>query len=113
MSATMNAREFTLYRSEKKQYKNHAPHVIDEVFKFAQQAMGTEHVKIQSALVKHIWLTGIDNPPIHLRLSRRRIGDPNNDYKTCAFVELVGKGAIKKKKKTMKMMKQAETNKAP
>ena len=73
------------------QFKKKAPRAIKEVRAFAAKAMGTKDVRIDSNLNKHLWATGIKNPPtrVRVRLSRKRNEDEEADEKLYTFVQLV------------------------
>jgi large subunit ribosomal protein L31e len=87
-------RDYTIHLSKrihKCQFKKKAPRSIKEVRKFAAEAMGTKDVRIDSNLNKHLWATGIRNPPtrVRVRLSRKRNEDEEADEKLYTFVQLV------------------------
>jgi large subunit ribosomal protein L31e len=87
-------RDYTIHLSKrihKMQFKRKAPRAIKEIRKFAQGAMGTKDVRIDSTLNKHIWSTGIRNPPtrVRVRLSRKRNEDEEADEKLYTFAQLV------------------------
>jgi len=58
-------------------FKKKAPRAIREIKKFAQQAMGTKDVRIDSRLNKFVWSKGVRNVPyrVRVRLSRKRNED--------------------------------------
>jgi large subunit ribosomal protein L31e len=87
-------RDYTIHLSKrihKMQFKRKAPRAIKEIRKFAQSAMGTKDVRIDSTLNKHIWSTGIRNPPtrVRVRLSRKRNEDEEAEEKLYTFAQLV------------------------
>ena len=87
-------RDYTIHLSKrihKQQFKNRAPRAIKEIRKFAQKAMGTQDVRIDARLNKHIWSTGIKNPPVRVRvrLSRKRNEDEEADEKLFTLAQLV------------------------
>merc|ERR1711956_163555 len=54
-------------------FKKRAPRAVKEIRKFALKQMGTEDVRVDTRLNKHIWSCGVRNVPyrIRVRLSRR------------------------------------------
>uniref|UniRef100_A0A6V0ZFT2 60S ribosomal protein L31 n=1 Tax=Thalassionema nitzschioides TaxID=33649 RepID=A0A6V0ZFT2_9STRA len=87
-------RDYTIHLSKrvhKKQFKKRAPRAIKEIRKFAQKAMGTKDVRIDSNLNKHVWATGVRNPPVRVRvrLSRKRNEDEEAEEKLYTFAQLV------------------------
>eukprot|EP01114_Cavostelium_apophysatum_P009543 TRINITY_DN22702_c1_g1_i1.p2 TRINITY_DN22702_c1_g1~~TRINITY_DN22702_c1_g1_i1.p2 ORF type:complete len:133 (-),score=29.48 TRINITY_DN22702_c1_g1_i1:246-587(-) len=88
------SREFTIHvatRVHKMPYKKKAKRAMKEIRKFAQKAMGTEDVRIDTKVNKHIWSQGIRNPPkrIRVRISRKRNEDEDAKEKMYTFVEHV------------------------
>jgi len=59
------------------QFKRRAPRAIKEIRSFAQKAMQTEDVRVDSALNKYVWKCGVKNVPtrVRVRLSRKRNED--------------------------------------
>uniref|UniRef100_R7WDC3 60S ribosomal protein L31 n=1 Tax=Aegilops tauschii TaxID=37682 RepID=R7WDC3_AEGTA len=55
-------------------FKKKAPNAIKEIRKFAQKAMGTNDVRIDVKLNKHIWSSGIRSVPrrVRVRIARKR-----------------------------------------
>lgn len=55
-------------------FKKRAPHAIKSIKDFALKHMGTKDVRIDPALNKSLWSTGIRNVPrrIRVRFARRR-----------------------------------------
>lgn len=93
-------RDFTIHLSKrvhKQQFKKRAPRAIKEVRKFAQKSMGTKDVRIDSLLNKHIWATGIKNPPtrVRVRLSRKRNEDEEAEEKLYTLAQLVEVSSFK------------------
>lgn len=93
-------RDYTIHlskRTHKMQFKRRAPRAIKEIRKFAQQAMGTKDVRIDTQLNKFIWATGIKNPPVRVRvrLSRKRNEDEEADEKLFTFAQLVEVSSFK------------------
>ncbi|CAI9100506.1 OLC1v1037622C1 [Oldenlandia corymbosa var. corymbosa] len=58
-------------------FKKKAPKAIKEIRKFAQKAMGTNDVRVDVKLNKHIWSRGIRSVPrrIRVRIARKRNED--------------------------------------
>jgi len=72
-------------------FKKRAPRAVKEIRKFALKQMGTEDVRVDTRLNKHIWSCGVRNVPyrIRVRLSRRRNEDEdsiNQFYTLVTFV---------------------------
>ena len=87
-------RDYTIHLSKlthKATFKKKAPRAIKEIRKFAQRAMGTKDVRIDSALNKFVWATGIRNTPtrVRVRLSRKRNEDEDADEKLYTVAELI------------------------
>ena len=87
-------RDYTIQLSKrihKQQFKKRAPRAIKEIRKFAEKAMGTKDVRIDSNLNKFVWRTGIKNPPtrVRVRLSRKRNEDEDAKEKLYTLAELV------------------------
>jgi large subunit ribosomal protein L31e len=87
-------RDYTIHLSKrihKQQFKKRAPRAIKEIRKFAQKAMGTHDVRVDSRLNKFIWSSGIKNPPtrVRVRLSRKRNEDEEADEKLYTLAQLV------------------------
>ncbi|PAV77500.1 hypothetical protein WR25_02540 [Diploscapter pachys] len=71
--------------------KRRAPRAIKEIKKFAQKAMNTDDVRVDTRLSKHVWSKGIKNVPfrVRVRLSRRRNEDEDSVHKLytlCTYV---------------------------
>lgn len=93
-------RDYTIHlskRTHKMQFKRRAPRAIKEIRKFAQKAMGTKDVRIDTQLNKYIWATGVKNPPtrVRVRLSRKRNEDEEADEKLYTFAQLVEVSSFK------------------
>ena len=93
-------RDYTIHLSKRvhrQQFKNRAPRAVKEIRKFAEKAMGTKDVRIDSELNKFIWATGIKNPPtrVRVRLSRKRNEDEDADEKLYTWAQLVDVAAFK------------------
>jgi len=78
-------------------FKNKAPRAIKEIRKFAQKAMGTKDVRIDTKLNKFVWATGIRKPPtrVRVRLSRKRNEDEEAEEKLYTLAQLVEVGSFK------------------
>lgn len=72
-------------------FKKRAPRAIREIKAFAEKAMKTKDVRIDTKLNKHIWATGVKNTPkrIRVRLSRKRNEDEEAKEKLYTLVEFV------------------------
>mmetsp|Transcript_49106 Transcript_49106/g.54902 ORF Transcript_49106/g.54902 Transcript_49106/m.54902 type:complete len:115 (-) Transcript_49106:64-408(-) len=93
-------RDYTIHLSKrvhKFQHKRRAPRAIKEIKKFAVKSMGTNDVRIDSALNKFIWATGIKNVPtrVRVRLSRKRNEDEDADEKLYTLAQLVNVSSFK------------------
>merc|ERR1712071_291632 len=49
-------------------FKRRAPRAIKEIRKFAEDAMGTPDVRIETRLNKHIWSQGVRSVPFRVRV---------------------------------------------
>merc|ERR1711908_75592 len=80
-------------------FKYRAPRAIKEVKKFAEKQMGTNDVRIDTRLNKHIWSQGVRNVPfrIRVRLARLRNEDEDSTNKLYTLVThvLIPKGGFK------------------
>jgi large subunit ribosomal protein L31e len=88
------SRDYTIHLSKrvhKEQFKKRAPKAIKEIRKFAQGAMGTKDVRIDSSLNKFVWKSGVKNVPVRVRvrLSRKRNDDEDADEKLYTLAQLV------------------------
>lgn len=93
-------RDYTIQLSKrihKQQFKKRAPRAVKEIRKFAQKAMGTQDIRIDSRLNKYVWSTGIKNPPtrVRVRLSRKRNEDEEADEKLYTLAQLVEVSSFK------------------
>ncbi|OMH83148.1 60S ribosomal protein L31 [Zancudomyces culisetae] len=72
-------------------FKKRAPKAIKAIRAFAQKAMGTKDVRIDSQLNKAVWARGVKHVDhrIRVRLSRRRNDDANAKEKLYTFVSHV------------------------
>ncbi|XP_018495375.1 60S ribosomal protein L31 [Galendromus occidentalis] len=71
--------------------KKKAPRAIKVIRQFAQKAMGTTDVRIDTRLNRHLWTRGIRAPPfrIRVRLQRRRNEDDDSPNKLYTLVSVV------------------------
>ncbi|KNC21673.1 hypothetical protein FF38_09804 [Lucilia cuprina] len=72
-------------------FKKRAPRAIKEIRKFAEKEMGTNDVRIDTRLNKHIWSKGIRSTPfrVRVRLARRRNDDEDSPNKLYTLVTYV------------------------
>merc|ERR1712048_1465517 len=72
-------------------FKHRAPRAIKELKKFAEKQMGTQDVRIDTRLNKHIWSQGVRNVPyrVRVRLSRKRNEDEDSTHKLYTLVTYV------------------------
>ncbi|RHY15676.1 hypothetical protein DYB36_000933 [Aphanomyces astaci] len=72
-------------------FKKKAPKAVREIKKFAQKAMGTADVRIDSKLNKFVWSQGVRNIPyrVRVRLSRKRNEDEDAKEKLYTLVQHV------------------------
>ncbi|XP_022224668.1 60S ribosomal protein L31 [Drosophila obscura] len=72
-------------------FKKRAPRAIKEIRKFAEREMGTNDVRIDTRLNKHIWSKGIRSTPfrVRVRLARRRNDDEDSPNKLYTYVTYV------------------------
>ena len=87
-------RDYTIHLSKrvhKIQFKRRAPRAIKEIRKFAQKAMNTQDVRIDTNLNKYIWKAGVKNIPtrVRVRLSRKRNEDEEADEKLYTLAQLL------------------------
>merc|ERR1711936_686457 len=78
-------------------FKYRAPRAIKEVKKFAEKKMGTNDVRIDTRLNKHIWSQGVRNVPfrIRVRLARLRNEDEDSVNKLYTLVTHVNVASFK------------------
>merc|ERR1712173_390799 len=71
--------------------KYRPPRAIDEIRKFAQKAMGTKDVRIDSRLNKAVWKHGVRNVQyrVRVRLHRKRNEDEDSANKLYTLVTYV------------------------
>ncbi|CAD7012604.1 60S ribosomal protein L31 [Ceratitis capitata] len=87
-------RECTIHLSKRVHnigFKKRAPRAIKEIRKFAEKEMGTNDVRIDTRLNKHIWNKGIRSTPVRVRvrLARRRNDDEDSPNKLYTLVTYV------------------------
>merc|ERR1711863_165186 len=72
-------------------FKYQAPRAIKEVKKFAEKQMGTNDVRIDTRLNKHLWSQGVRNVPyrVRVRLARKRNEDEDSAHKLYTLVTYV------------------------
>merc|ERR1712050_350187 len=72
-------------------FKRRAPRAVKEIRKFALKQMGTEDVRVDTRLNKHIWSCGVRNVPyrIRVRLSRRSNEDEDSVQQFYTLVTFV------------------------
>ncbi|KAJ8027748.1 60S ribosomal protein L31 [Holothuria leucospilota] len=87
-------REYTIHLHKRvfgMSFKKRAPRAIKEIRKFAQKTMGTEDVRLDTRLNKHIWAKGIRSVPhrVRVRLARKRNEDEDSPHKLYTLVTYV------------------------
>ncbi|KAI8379728.1 ribosomal protein L31e-domain-containing protein [Radiomyces spectabilis] len=87
-------REYTIHLHKLvfgKSFKKRAPAAIKGIKAFAQKAMGTEDVRIDTALNKALWARGVRNVPhrIRVRISRKRNDEEDAKHKLYSYVTYV------------------------
>merc|ERR1712154_611778 len=72
-------------------FKYRAPRAIKEIKKFAEKQMGTNGVRIDTRLNKHLWSQGIRNVPyrVRVRLARKRNEDEDSVHRLYTLVTYV------------------------
>jgi large subunit ribosomal protein L31e len=95
-------REYTIHlhkRVHNLSFKKKAPKAIKSIQQFAQKQMGTNEVRIDTALNKAVWSHGIKNVPfrIRVRISRRRNDDEDAKEKLYSYVTHVPVSSFKGK----------------
>merc|ERR1712018_881751 len=60
-------------------FKHRAPRAIKELKKFAEKQMGTQDVRIDTRLNKHIWSQGVRNVPFRIRVRLARLRNEDED----------------------------------
>ncbi len=89
-------REYTIHlhkRIHGISFKKRAPRAIKEIRNFAKKMMGTEDVRVDTRLNKHVWSRGIRSVPfrVRVRLARKRNEDedsPNKLYTLVTHVDV-------------------------
>merc|ERR1711976_509259 len=83
--------------------KYRAPRAIDEIRKFAQKAMGTKDVRIDSRLNKAVWEHGVRNVQsrVRVRLHRKRNEDEDSANKLYTLVTYVPVDTFKASRPSM------------
>merc|ERR1711997_517926 len=78
-------------------FKYRAPRAIKEIKKFAEKQMGTNDVRIDTRLNKHIWSQGVRNVPfrVRVRLARLRNEDEDSVNKLYTLVTHVNVASFK------------------
>ena len=88
------SRDYTIHlakHTHKTTFKAKTPRGIKKIKEFAQKAMGTKDVRIDTDVNKFVWAQGVRNPPkrIRVRLSRKRNEDEDAEEKLYTLVQLV------------------------
>merc|ERR1712203_761024 len=78
-------------------FKYKAPRAIKEIKKFAEKQMGTNDVRIDTRLNKHVWSQGVRGVPfrIRVRLARMRNEDEYSANKLYTLVSHVNVATFK------------------
>merc|ERR1711976_42643 len=78
-------------------FKYRAPRAIKEIKKFAEKQMGTNDVRVDTRLNKHIWSQGVRNVPfrVRVRLARMRNEDEDSINKLYTLVTHVNVATFK------------------
>merc|ERR1712014_319626 len=78
-------------------FKYRARRAIKEVKKFAEKQMGTDDIRIDTGLNKHIWSQGVRNVPfrVRVRLARMRNEDEDSTNKLYTLVTHVNVATFK------------------
>ncbi|WP_411026577.1 50S ribosomal protein L31e, partial [Salmonella sp. s54395] len=84
-------REYTIHLHKRifgMSFKKRAPRAIKEIRKFAQKMMGTDDVRLDTRLNKHIWAKGIRSVPfrVRVRLARKRNEDEDSPHKLYTLI---------------------------
>ncbi len=83
-------REYTIHlhkRVHNVQFKKRAPKAVQEVIKFAQQAMGVHDVRVDPKLNEEIWKFGIKDLPRRIRVRLERKRNDDEDAKEKLYVQ--------------------------
>ncbi|KNC86965.1 60S ribosomal protein L31 [Sphaeroforma arctica JP610] len=72
-------------------FKKRAPKAIKTVKAFAAKMMGTEDVRVDTNLNKHLWSRGVRNVPhrVRVRMSRKRNDEEDAKHKLYTLVTFV------------------------
>merc|ERR1712232_1030871 len=89
---TVVSRDYTINLHKRlfgKTFKTRAPRAVREVKAFAEKAMGTNDVRLDTKVNRFLWSQGIRNPPrrIRVRLSRKRNEDEDAESKMYTLVQ--------------------------
>merc|ERR1711894_855960 len=78
-------------------FKYRAPRAVKEIKKFAEKQMGTNDVRIETRLNKHLWPQGVRNVPfrVRVRLARLRNEDEDSTNKLYTLVTHVNVATFK------------------
>ncbi|KAJ2231781.1 60S ribosomal protein L31 [Coemansia sp. RSA 485] len=92
--AEVVTREYTIHLHKRVfgvGFKHRTPRAIKAVRQFAEKAMGTKDVRIDSQLNKTLWARGVKSVPhrIRVRLSRRRNDSEDSAEKLYTLVTYV------------------------
>eukprot|EP01137_Pigoraptor_chileana_P035738 Opistho-2@30228 len=92
--ADVVTREYTINlhkRTHSVGFKHRAPRAISEIRKFAEKAMGTKDVRIDTRVNKEVWNNGVRNVPfrVRVRLARRRNDDEDSANKLYTLVTFI------------------------
>jgi len=84
-------RDYTIHMSKRLYgvtFKNRAPRAVREIKKFAEKAMKTKDVRVDTNLNKHIWSQGVRSVAkrVRVRLSRKRNEDEDASEKLYTLV---------------------------
>ena len=89
----------SLFTIDRCTHKKKAPRAIRAIKKFATQMMGTNDVRIESSLNKHVWSMGVRKVPnrIRVQLQRKRNEDEEakEEFYTKVILVVTDKGAFK------------------
>ncbi|XP_030836474.1 60S ribosomal protein L31 [Strongylocentrotus purpuratus] len=78
-------------------FKRRAPRAIKEIRTFATKMMGTDDIRIDTRLNKHIWSQGVRSVPfrVRVRLARKRNEDEDSPHKLYTLVTHVAVPSFK------------------
>eukprot|EP00276_Gloeochaete_wittrockiana_P004850 CAMPEP_0184643982 /NCGR_PEP_ID=MMETSP0308-20130426/778_1 /TAXON_ID=38269 /ORGANISM="Gloeochaete witrockiana, Strain SAG 46.84" /LENGTH=134 /DNA_ID=CAMNT_0027072263 /DNA_START=23 /DNA_END=427 /DNA_ORIENTATION=+ len=66
-------------------FKKRAPRALREIKRFAEKAMGTGVVKVDTSVNKYCWKQGIRNPPRRIRIRLERKYHEGEDSKKALY----------------------------